>query len=222
MHLAATYIYSMQMAEYEDIISELRDAPLLVCDIDEVVLEFLTPFMNFLDARGLELQPNSFALNGNIFDKSSNIFVHNQTVKQLIEAFYKEQAKWQTPVNSALSVLANLAPDLDIIFISAMPSQHHKTRLDLLNHFNFTYPLIAKEQSKGPIVKAIHNHRNQPLFFIDDMNYNHRSVRKYHTNAYHIALMANQAFQAIAPPYDAYVEQCDNWHSVENYIRSQL
>ena len=44
----------------------LSNRPLVVCDIDEVVLEFLTPFRNFLRASGLDLLPRSFRLHGNI------------------------------------------------------------------------------------------------------------------------------------------------------------
>ena len=47
---------------------QLADRPLIVCDIDEVVLEFLTPFSNFLRSCGRDLLPRSFRLNGNIVE----------------------------------------------------------------------------------------------------------------------------------------------------------
>ena len=45
------------------------DRPLLVLDVDEVVLEFIRPFTGYLGTLGLELQPDSFRLHGNIVDQ---------------------------------------------------------------------------------------------------------------------------------------------------------
>lgn len=210
------------MSEYSDIISDLRNVPLLICDIDEVVLEFITPFMNFLSANGLELQPKSFALNGNISDKEHRIYVDNQRVKELTEEFYNAQSDWQTLCANARDVLDHLAVDMDIIFLTAMPLRHRQKRVELLQSLQLHYPLIATEQPKGPVIKHIHQARAQPLFFIDDMHYNHRSVYEHNPHAYQMATMANQAFQTIAPAYEHYVQYCQNWYTIDTYIRSKL
>lgn len=210
------------MTDLANIRSGLRNAPLLICDIDEVVLEFLTPFMKFLAENDMELQPNSFALKGNIFDHKNGLYVNNQDVKRLTNAFFEVQDQWQTLTKHARQALANISADIDIIFLTAMPELYRDTRANLLKKLQMDYPLIASEEHKGVIVKRIHKGRKLPLFFIDDLNYNHKSVRKYNKRAHHIAIMANPTYRAMAPPYDDYVKSCENWHEIETYIRSQL
>lgn len=223
---AEKYIFSVLMGDYSDIISDLRNVPLLICDIDEVVLEFITPFMNFLEANGLELQPKSFALNGNIFDKKHKFYVEKQKVKDLTEEFYSTQSDWQTLRTDAREVLDHLSVDMDIVFLTAMPLRHRQKRAELLQSLQLHYPLIATEQPKGPVIKHIHQARHQAraqsLFFIDDMNYNHRSVYEHNPHAHQIATMANQTFQAMAPSYDYYVKHCQNWNDIYTYIQSKL
>ncbi len=40
--------------------------PLLVCDVDEVILEFLDPFHAYLESVEHRLHPDSFRLHGNV------------------------------------------------------------------------------------------------------------------------------------------------------------
>jgi len=45
--------------------------PLLVLDVDEVLIEFVRPFVRFLDTRGVELKLETFRLYGNATDRST-------------------------------------------------------------------------------------------------------------------------------------------------------
>ena len=58
-------------------IAELsRDTrPLLVLDVDEVVVEFIRPFVGFLGSNGLKFDTFSFRLHGNISDVASGAIV---------------------------------------------------------------------------------------------------------------------------------------------------
>jgi hypothetical protein len=47
-------------------------------DIDEVVLEFVAPFMAFLESHGHEYRPTSFRLTGNVYFKETGQPVDNE------------------------------------------------------------------------------------------------------------------------------------------------
>ena len=51
-------------------IAELRAnaRPLLVLDVDEVMLEFVRPFTGFLNSQNLDLKTTSFRLHGNVVE----------------------------------------------------------------------------------------------------------------------------------------------------------
>jgi hypothetical protein len=102
----------------------LDERPLIVCDIDEVVLEFITPFQAFLVEHGHELQPRSFRLTGNVVRLADGSETPAEDVDRLLEAFFAEQDGWQTPVEAAADSLAELSGKADIVFLTAMPPRH--------------------------------------------------------------------------------------------------
>jgi hypothetical protein len=56
------------------------DRPLLVLDVDDVVLEFIRPFPHFLQARGFGLTFASFRLTGSIAERASGRLVEQAEV----------------------------------------------------------------------------------------------------------------------------------------------
>ena len=210
------------MKSMTEILASLSDRPLLVCDIDEVVLEFLTPFQNFLLAQDKQLRPNSFALHGNIFDLNTESAVENQKVSSLIEDFFADQLNWQNLLPDVDQVLEALSEEMDIIFLTAMPPHHFEKRKKLLEGFDLSYPLIATEEAKGPILKTVNSRNDDKVFFIDDMIYNHHSVAEHAPDTHHISIMANQEFKAIAPKLDDYIYDAESWPDVQSHIQSKI
>ena len=210
------------MKSIQEIISPSNNRPLIVCDIDEVVLEFLTPFQSFLLAQDKELRANSFALHGNIFDLNSNTAVENQKVSSLIEDFFADQLNWQMLLPDVDLVLKELSQDMDVIFLTAMPPHHFEKRKTLLEQFDLTFPLIATEDAKGPILKDANALVDDHVFFIDDMIYNHHSVAEHAPDTHHISIMGNQEFKAIAPDLDDYIYDAENWADLKNHIQSKI
>ncbi|TIX09093.1 MAG: hypothetical protein E5V46_23830, partial [Mesorhizobium sp.] len=56
------------------------DRPLLVLDVDDVVLEFIRPFPHFLKSRGFALTLASFRLTGNIAETASGRLIEQAEV----------------------------------------------------------------------------------------------------------------------------------------------
>lgn len=196
----------------------LGDRPLIVCDVDEVVLEFLTPFQSYLESREHELRPQSFRLNGNIFSRKDGKAATDEQNEVFLEDFFAEQHAWQTPVAEAGKALASLASHADVVFLTAMPPRHYAIRRGLLDRFDLRHPMIATEQAKGPAVKALHGERPLPLAFIDDIFTNLHSVRRHTPSAFLVNMMANDAFRALAPHPGDGVAIARDWPHAEAMI----
>jgi len=207
-------------AEHDDLV--LSDRPLIVCDIDEVVLEFIAPFQAFLVDNGHELRATSFRLNGNVFSLADGAETGGDQVALLLEAFFASQDAWQTPVNAAADSLARLADEADIVFLTAMPPRHRAVRRRLLSRHGLDYPMIATEAAKGPAVLALHGSRPQPVVFVDDILTNLHSVRKHVPESLLINLMANQAFRKLAPPPGDGVGIAADWPHAEALIKAHF
>ena len=154
----------------------LGDRPLVVLDVDDVVLQFLVPFEAFLTSLGHRLVPRSFRLHGNILSSATEEALPDETVSQLILDFFDAQERWQTPFAEAVDVLQALSGQADIIFLTAMPPVYALQRRRLLDRLNLCFPLIATESPKGPVVASLHGGRPLPVAFVDDMVHNLSSV----------------------------------------------
>ncbi|PWW04284.1 hypothetical protein DFR52_101979 [Hoeflea marina] len=208
----------MSVASADPAAIVLGDRPLIVCDVDEVVLEFLTPFSAYLGSRDHELLPRSFRLNGNIVSRPDGIEASRPQVAEFLEDFYDAQPDWQTPVAAAADTLARLSAAADIVFLTAMPPRHQHIRRRLLDASGMTYPMIATEDAKGPAVSALHAGRPLPLAFIDDISANLHSVRAHAPAALLVNLMANVTFRALAPHPGDGVAIARDWAHAETLI----
>ena len=198
------------------------DRPLIVCDVDEVALEFVSPFIAYLEANGMELRPTSFRLHGNVFSRESGAVVERERVAQTIQSFFTEQDRWQRPVTDAAESLAALEEHADIVFMTAMPPVHFATRRSLLDAHGMPYPMIATEDAKGTVLHLIHGDRQTPVVFIDDIFTNLHSVRDKLPNALLVHLMANRQFRALAPHPGDNVATPADWREARDIIRAFL
>jgi hypothetical protein len=200
----------------------LTDRPLIVCDIDEVVLEFLTPFERFLQTREHTLLPRSFSLHGNVVDIHTGLAAHDDIINKWEEDFFASQVAWQTPARHARETLEALSGHADIVFLTAMPPRHSLERRKLLDHFHLPYPMLAMQSPKGPVVQHLHKGRKQPVIFIDDIDHNHQSVRNHVPECLLIQMMANDHFRPLAPATTDDVVKAHDWLHAFDLIRDHL
>lgn len=200
----------------------LGDRPLIVCDVDDVVLHFFAPFLSFIEAEGHEFLPRSFRLTGNIVSKASGIALEENEVHRLIEAFFQAQEQWQTPLDRVIDTLADFSRDADIAFLTAMPPQFSAQRRRLLDRLGLTYPLLASLQPKGPILRALHGARSLPVAFVDDMAHNLHSVRDHVESCLLINLKPDSVVHRMAPAASADIAQTSDWGHAASLIQAHI
>ncbi|WP_075289147.1 hypothetical protein [Pararhizobium arenae] len=201
---------------------KLTGRPLIICDIDEVVLEFVTPLGRFLVSEGYNLIPRSFALTGNIISNATGEAATEQDVKSLLDRFFTAQEAWQVPAPNAVSTLAALSRDADLVFLTAMPARHAAVRRVLLDRHDLIYPLLATEGPKGAVIKALRESMPVPCAFIDDIARNLLSVREHVPECLLINLMVNDDFRAMAPAPGPGIYRAANWDDVAALVSAHL
>jgi len=201
---------------------KLRERPLIVCDIDEVALEFVTPFSAYLRAQGYELLPRSFRLAGNVVSLQDGSEASPDRVRAFLDSFFASQLDWQTPADAAAASLSALAEYADIVFLTAMPPRHYGARRALLDRHDMPFPLIATEDAKGPLIRDLHGARQHPIVFIDDILYNLRSVQEHVPQARTLQYMANEVFRGMAPDPGNGVTQAAHWSEIESIVLDHI
>lgn len=198
------------------------DRPLLVLDVDEVVLEFVRPFTGYLHAQDLHLNTDSFRLHGNVVHRRTGFAVEHERVSELLEAFFGVQGEWQCCADGAAEVLARLAPRAEIVMLTAMPHRHREGRRALLDRLALPYPLLTTEMPKGPAVKMLRGRKPRPVVFVDDIPHNLASVREAVPDAALFHLMAHSALRALLPPFGEGITVVENWAEAEPKLAAAL
>lgn len=196
--------------------------PLLVVDVDEVVLEFVTPFANYLASRDFDLGLERFALHGNIVSRADRRPVADERVTALIDEFWGVQADWQMLAEGADSALAALAPAVEVVLLTAMPHAHREARSRHLSALGLPYPVLTTEMAKGPAVRRLRGEAGRRLAFVDDIGRNHQSVLAEVPDAACFHVMANAALRKLLPPLPEGVVAAADWDEALPLIAAAL
>lgn len=200
----------------------LDTRPLLVLDVDDVVLEFLRPFMTFLDGQDFELALNTFKLNGNIKSRATGELASNEAVATMVSTFFDAQAEWQTLAEGAAPTIARMADEAEIVMLTAMPHRFRATRRAHLDALGLPYPLVTTEKAKGPALKRLRGESRRPVAFVDDMPINHDSVLASVPDAHAFHLMSMPELRSLLPPLPDGVHVVDTWRDAGPKIAAAL
>jgi hypothetical protein len=200
----------------------LDSRPLLVLDVDDVLLEFVNPFVRFLDGQDIELKLDTFKLHGNAIDRTTRVPIDADRVSTLIDDFFEAQAQWQTGANGAAEAVAGLAARAEIVLLTAMPHRHRATRRAHLDRLGFPYPLVTTDAAKGPALKLLRGKQPRPVAFVDDLPRNLLSVRETVEDAHLFHLMSAPALRKLLPPVPDGAVVVDDWREAAIMIAKAL
>ncbi len=202
-------------------ISELRldkARPLLLCDVDEVVVHFLKGLEKWLDQNGLWLDPASFALNGNIRHKHDNRPLEDEKVGPVIMSFFEEFTHTLEVIEGAVPALQALSEQSDIVMLSNLPSQFSQERVENLASHGLTFPLVTNSGPKGPAVSAIASEHAGPVVFIDDHTGYLKSASEYLPAINLVHFMQDERFGRHVADQPFVHHRTDNWTDAHRHI----
>jgi len=198
------------------------DRPLLVLDVDDVVLEFIKPFPHYLKSRGFGLTLASFRLTGNIAETASGRLIEQSEVTALLGDFFDAQADWQSIADGAADALAMLGRSAEIVMLTAMPHKHRAVRRAHLDALGLDYPLLTTEMAKGPAIAKLRGAKGRRVAFVDAQPSNLVSARNSVADAHLFHLMADNSLRAFLPPTPQDIISVENWREAAPRIAAAL
>ena len=198
------------------------DRPLLVLDVDDVLLDFIEPFPRYLQGRGFKLNLENFRLNGNIVDMATGSPAEAAKVDELIDDFFVSQGEWQALTRGAADALAFIGDRAEIILLTAMPHRHRAARIAHLESLGFAYPLLTTEMAKGPAIERLRGPSMRPVAFVDDQPRNLVSAMERVPDAHLFHLMADNSLRALIPAPPPGVHVVDDWQEAAPKIAEAL
>ena len=195
--------------------------PLIVSDIDEVILNFVQPFKDYLDHCGFVLRTETYQLTGNVFPKGSDIPTAGPEVFKMLSHFFETQHEWQDLVAGALPALDRLSEHFDIVLLTAMPHAHRNERIAFMRDIGVSFPILTVESDKGHSVAHLAYGR-PGVVFIDDLAHNHESVATHAPGTHLFQYMAFREFEGALPVPPLHTQYHEDWDVMERAIHKAL
>ena len=201
---------------------DLRAKPLIICDVDEVLLKFIESLEQYLDRNGYWLDKKSFALNGNIKHHGGHDPADTDKVRNLIYSFFAEETANLTLVDGACEALDALSGHAEIVLLTNMPDRFRDARLENLINHGIHHPVVTNIGPKGPAAIEISRKAGNPVFFLDDTPGNVKSVKTALPDAHIIHFIADSCFAELVENIDGVSLRSSDWPETLEHIVSLL
>lgn len=199
-----------------------RNAPLVICDVDEVVVHFTSSFEDYLRAHNLYLDTSSFAINGNIRDCQTNQPVANTRVSALIDAFFVDCTETLPPIEGAVDALEALAQHATVVMLTNLPHHAREKRINNLRGLGLPYPVITNSGPKGPAINHLAALSDRPIVFVDDSPNFIASSYEHAPHVHLVHFLQDPRFARHLEPFPYVSLTTDSWSKAQPHILSLL
>ena len=196
--------------------------PVIICDVDEVIVHFLRGLEDYLDRHGHWLDASSFALNGNIRCVDTNEPAPAHDVSRFILGFFDEHTHALDPIDGAVDGLRELENHAQIVLLTNLPPKYLDARTRNLRDHGMAYPVIANIGAKGPTVRHMIADHGHPVMFLDDSPSNILSVASHTPDVTLVHFLQDQRLSRVVDPMEEAHFRTDNWPEMVTYITTEL
>lgn len=192
--------------------------PLVICDVDEVVVHFTRDFENYIAPRGLWLDASSFALNGNIRHANGGASVSAAESAALIERFFADRAMHMQPIDGAIEALLGIAGQAAVVMLTNLPHQAGDDRRRNLAGLGLDFPVLTNSGPKGPAINILAEMVEAPVVFIDDSPGFIASAYQHAPGVHLIHFLHDQRFARHLEPFDYVSLTTDSWNEAGPHV----
>ena len=196
--------------------------PLIICDADEVIFEFMKSFDKYLNKNDMFFSYNSFRLNGNIIYLKENKIVEADKIQNIILDFFKNCTLNMPLIKESKETLKELKKYTNIVILSNIPEKYAPNRLKCLKKHNINYNFLYNKGPKGDICKKLEKLTNKKTFFIDDLPNQIKSVSNSTKNIITIHFLQNKKLLKILPEVKNSDFNARNWKQVKEIILNNI
>ena len=196
--------------------------PLIICDADEVLVEFIKGLERFLARQDLLLDLVSFRIHGNVRHRQTGQTVEDARVTRLIDDFFASDTGHLDPGPGSAEALASLQQHAQVIILSNLPASARQSRAENLSRHGMAYPVIAGSGPKGDIVRPMIEHMRAPVVFIDDLPPHHASVASVAPHVWRLHFVADTRLARLIGPSPHAHARLDTWPEAADWIRQAI
>ena len=143
--------------------------PLVICDVDEVIVHFTRDFEDFLAEQNLLLETTDLRnLQTAVRPVHGGPKLGDTATMDLVDRFFELRTRTMKPIDGAVAGLQELARHADVVMLTNLPHSAGDHRRENLANLGLPFPVITNSGPKGPAINLMTAKVNAPVIFIDD------------------------------------------------------
>ena len=194
------------------------DKPLVICDVDEVIVHFIQDFEHYLGQRDLALTPAHPSQPYAIRHLASGDATTTAETHALVDQFFEIHTRSMKPIIGAVKGLKALGDHASIIMLTNLPHFAGDDRRENLKGFGLHFPVITNSGPKGPAISNLAARTSRPVAFIDDSPSFVQSAFEHAPHVHIVHFMHDERFSAFVPPLDFVSLRTNHWKHIEPHV----
>ena len=206
----------MSVDKFLDQIDETK--PLVICDVDEVLINLLDPLKDFLHIHDYTIDITSHSFGRTITKRGCGSPIEKDDIMDMVDIFFDACIEKLPFYDGALEALQVLEKESQLMILTNLPHKFGDRRRKYMQEKGVLYPLITNEGEKGPAVKRLAEATSKQVVFIDDTPSHHGSVAKYAPDVHRLHFIAHPELAAAVPMAEHAHERIDCWERATSHI----
>jgi hypothetical protein len=196
--------------------------PLLISDVDEVIVHFIREFEEFIGKSGLSIKPGNPAEPYHVFEIKTGQPIANTTTFDLVNEFFVQHTRGMKAIDGAVESLNALSKHATVVMLTNLPHFAGDDRRANLAMLGLDFPVITNSGPKGPALREIAARTNAPVVFIDDSQHFIQSAFDHAPNVHLIHFLHDERFSKFVPELDFVSLRSDNWSGIKSHASKLL
>lgn len=198
--------------------------PLLITDCDEVLLNLMPHFADWLRERheyDFHIDRPDYA--EAVRRRDTGDAVPPEEIWPLLDGFFDTEMHRQNIVEGAAAALEHIASFADVVVLTNIGNQFHANRVEQLSRFEIRHEVLCNQGGKGPAVRElIDRMRPSAALFIDDIDAHHSSVSRIAPEVWRLHMVAEPRIAAIRATAPEAHARIDRWDEALPWILERL
>ncbi len=196
--------------------------PLVICDVDEVVVHFTRAFEDYLAKREMWLDTSSFALNGNIRRKDGGSSIGADEIARMIDDFFDLHTAGLVAIDGAIAALHELSAHASVVMLTNLPHQARDKRIENLHRHGLEFPVVTNSGPKGPAIRHLADQTREAVVFIDDSPGFIASARQHAPEVHLIHFLHDERFAKHLEHFEFVSLRTASWDEALPHIKALI
>jgi hypothetical protein len=192
--------------------------PLVICDVDEVVVHFTRDFEDFLEGLDLVLDPSRMLFSGNIRDRKSLEWLSAEEGENVVVQFFAERTLEMQTIDGAVEALHSIGKSADVVMLTNLPHEAGDDRRANLAGHGLNFPVVTNSGPKGPAIQKIASQVSAPVVFIDDSPGFITSAFHHAPDVHLIHFLHDERYARLVAPLDFVSLRTDTWQEMHPHV----